>query len=214
MKRIYLLGVGNNTPVFIDLAEQCGYQVAGLYHYNEDRNGESVHGLAILSSFGELLTKGDLSGNNFLLTMGDNLIRADVADKIRARGGTVPSVIHPTAVISRFASIGEGVSISAFSYVQANSRIGRDTIILSGVNISHNNVVGKCCFIAGGSTIGAYTTLGDFVFIGQGVLTVSEKVKYIGSRAYVGAGSLITRSVGQNIRVMGRPARPIEAKKR
>lgn len=209
MKKIYLLGIGNNTPVFIDLAEHCGYDVIGLYHYNTKRNGEKVNGFSILGSYDELLIEDDLSDNNFLLTMGDNLIRATIANAIRLRGGNVPAVIHPSAVISRFASIAEGVSISAFTYVQANSKIGKDTMILSGVNISHNNSIGKNCFIAGGTTIGAYTTLGDFVFVGQGVLTISEKVNYIGSHAYIGAGSLVTESVDQNARVMGRPAKPI-----
>lgn len=45
---IYLLGVGHATPLFIELAEACGYHVAGLYHYNEERTGETDHGFPIL----------------------------------------------------------------------------------------------------------------------------------------------------------------------
>ena len=44
MKDIYVLGIGHNTPVFIDLAEICGYTIAGLYHYNDDRTGQVDHG--------------------------------------------------------------------------------------------------------------------------------------------------------------------------
>ena len=71
-KEIYALGVGHNTPVFLDLAEACGYTVKGLYHYNDERTGQSDHGFKILGSFNELFSIGDLSGMNFLLTMGDN----------------------------------------------------------------------------------------------------------------------------------------------
>lgn len=42
-KGIYLLGVGHATPLFIELAAACGYHVAGLYHYNEERTGEKDH---------------------------------------------------------------------------------------------------------------------------------------------------------------------------
>lgn len=208
MREIFLLGVGHNTSVFIDLAEHCGYRIKGLYHYNDEKSGELLHGIPILGSFEKLFYEMDLSGRNFLLTMGDNLIRSEIADKLRSRGGQTPFLIHPTAVISRFANIQEGVSVSPFSYVQANSTIGRDTIILSGVNISHDNTIGKGCFIAGGATIGAYTVLEDFVFIGQGVLTVSEKVKYIGKNSLVGAGALVTKPIEPNIVVAGRPAKP------
>lgn len=43
-KEIYALGIGHNTPVFLDLAMACGYSIAGLYHYNSERTGELDHG--------------------------------------------------------------------------------------------------------------------------------------------------------------------------
>ena len=60
-KQLYALGVGHNTPVFVDLAEQCGYNVLGLYHYNDERTGEEDHGLRILGSFDDLFSKNNLA---------------------------------------------------------------------------------------------------------------------------------------------------------
>lgn len=207
MQEIFLLGVGRNTPVFIDLIEQSGYKVGGLYHYNDDRTGEIDYGFEIIGSFNDLFSRENLLGINFLLTMGDNNLRGELANKILDFGGSLPSIIHPTAVISRFATVGIGVVISPFCYIQANSHIGDNTVILSGVNVSHNNIIGKNCFIAGGVTIGAYTTIGNNVFLGQGVLTISDKVKNIGDNVFIGAGSLLTKSVEKNKSVYGRPAR-------
>ena len=208
---LYALGVGHNTPVFIDIAEQCGYDVVGLYHYNDERTGETDHGFKILGSFADLFSQGDLSGKSFLMTMGDNEIRAELTGKIIMVGGSVPSLIHPTAVVSRFARISPvGVYISAFSHVQADTDIGDGTVILSGVNVSHTNRIGKYCFIAGGATIGAYTTVEDFVFIGQGALSISAKVSSIGTHAYVGARALLTRSVASFSTVAGAPAKIVQ----
>ena len=75
-KEIYALGVGHNTPVFIELAESCGFKISGLYHYNEDKTGSIDHGFKILGSF-EQLFETDLRNKNFLLTMGDNQIRSE-----------------------------------------------------------------------------------------------------------------------------------------
>lgn len=210
MKKIYVLGIGHNTPVFIDLAESCGYTIVGLYHYNDERTGQIEHGFEVVGSFNDLFSIGNLSGMNFLLTMGDNNIRATLIDRILQQGGSVPCMIHPTAVISRFAEISAvGVYISAFTHVQADTSIDTGTILLSGVNVSHTNKIGKYCFVAGGATVGAYTTVGDFAFIGQAVLTISAKVEYIGHHAYVGAGSLVTKSIEPYQVVMGRPAKVI-----
>lgn len=208
---IYALGVGHNTSVFVDLAEACGYTVKGLYHYNDERTGEIDHGFEILGSFDDLFAIGTLEGMNFLLTMGDNKVRTQLSDKISSLGGQVPSLIHPTAVISRFAKISSvGVYISPFTYVQADSSIGDNTILLSHVNISHTTKIGNSCFIAGGATIGAYTTVEDFVFVGQGALSISGKVKTIGKEAYIGARCLITRDVPRKVVYSGCPGKVIK----
>lgn len=209
--QIYALGVGHNTPVFIDLAEQCGYEIMGLYHYNGERTGEVDYGFQILGSFDDLFSKGNLQGQNFLLTMGDNHIRSQLIKKISHHGGNVPSIFHPTAVISRFAKISQtGVYISAFTHIQADTVIEDGTVVLSGVNISHTNKIGKYCFIAGGATIGAYTTMDDYVFVGQGALSISGKVDFIGTHAYIGARALLTKSVEAGTVVAGSPAHIIK----
>ena len=211
-KEIYALGVGHNTPVFIDLALDCGYEVVGLYHYNSDRTGEKDHGYEILGSFEDLFSKKSLQGQNFLLTMGDSKIRAELSKRIMDKGGFVPTLIHPTSVISKFAKVSDvGVYISAFSFVQADSSVGENTVILSHVNISHTTHIGKGCFIAGGAIIGAYTNMEDNVFIGQGALSISGKVATIGQGAYVGARSLLTKNVPANTVVAGIPAKVIKS---
>ena len=56
MKDIYILGVGCNTVVYIDLVESCGYRVVGLYHYEEGRTGEIYFGHKIIGSNEELFS--------------------------------------------------------------------------------------------------------------------------------------------------------------
>lgn len=207
LKKIYALGIGHNTPVCLDLAHACDYVVAGLYHYKEGRTGEYDHGFRILGSFDDLFSQESLHGMNFLLTMGDNDTRACLLEKILSRGGCVPTLIHPTAVISHFAKIDNvGVCIYPFTYVQADAVVGKNTILLSHVNIVHNTIIGENCFFAGGATLGAYTTVGNNVFVGQDALVVSAKVKNIGNRALIGARSLVIKDVPENAVVAGSPA--------
>lgn len=208
MKEIFALGVGHNTPVFIDLAEACGYTIKGLYHYDSSRTGIENYGFKVLGSFDDLFDTDSLVGNNYLLTMGDSNIRKELLEKIIAKGGKVPSLIHPTSIVSRFASISDnGVYIGPFTYVQANSLIGENTVLLSHVNISHDTIVGRGVFIAGGCMIGAYTVIEDFAFIGQHVTSISGKVQKIGHNSYVGAGAVLTSEVKEQTVVFGIPAK-------
>jgi sugar O-acyltransferase (sialic acid O-acetyltransferase NeuD family) len=208
-KDIYILGIGHNTIVFIDLVEQCGYNVAGLYHFNNDRTGKIDHGYKILGSFDDLFNSETLKGNNFALSMGDLEIRKDLTKKILSAGGYIPCLIHPTAIISKFAKIGNGVCIGPFTNVQADSVIGDGTVILSGVNISHTNQIGNFCFISGGATVGAFVKVNDLVLIGISATIVSGKVPNIGKNAIIGAGSVVICEVKEDTIVAGNPAKII-----
>lgn len=210
-KEVYALGIGHNTAVMVDLAISCGYSIIGLYHFNDERTGEIDHGYKILGSFDDIWKKGDLHGHNFLLTMGDLDVREKLAERILKLGGSLPTFIHPSSVISSFAKVSNvGVCIFPFVFVQSDSVIEQNTVILSHVNISHNTKISKNCFIAGSAVVGAYTIVEEHVFIGQGALTISEKTKVVGHHSYIGAGSLVTKPINPNTIVAGFPAKVIK----
>lgn len=213
MKQLFVLGIGHNTPVCIDLANACGYEVVGLWHYDDSRTNEIDHGYRIIGSFDDLFKSGQVEGNNFLLTMGDIKIRTSLCQQIINAGGHVPTLIHPTAIISQFAKIADiGVYVSPHVHIQADSEVGANSILLSHVIVSHTVKIGKSCFLAEGSAIGAYTTVEDFVFLGQGALSIAGKVSLIGHHAYIGARALLTHNVPPYATMIGSPARQIQKK--
>lgn len=208
-KQIYVLGVGHSTPLFIEIAEACGYKIAGLYHYNTERTGECDHGYKILGSFEDLFSS-NLSKKNFLLTMGDIRIRRHLFEKILGSGGYVPTLIHPTAIISKFSKISNsGVVIGAFIEIQNDTVIKSNVIIWTGALVCHNSEIDDNCFIGPKALVGAYVHIKKDSFIGQASVLVSGKVKSIGVGAFIGAGSVLTRPVDDGVVVAGNPARAI-----
>lgn len=212
MKEIYILGVGGSTPVFMDLAISCGYQIAGVYHYNDDRTGEKEHGYEILGSFEDLF-KTDISGKSFLLSQGDMKIRKDVTDKIVSLGGAVPTLIHPSAEISNFARIStDGVVIGARCVVQADVEIKSNSVIWDMALVCHQTTIGNYVFVGPMALVGAHIHVDDFAFIGQDALLVSGKVGNVGANSLVGAGAVATKEIASGVVVMGSPARVIRHK--
>lgn len=204
--KLYVLGIGGATFARIDLANACGYSVAGLYHYNRDRTSEVVHSFPILGSFDDLLSQ-DIRNKKFLLTMGDMNIRRELHRRIISKGGVVPTLIHPTAQVSQFSTISpNGVIIEAQSIVQADCVIDDGVFIASQSIICHQTVIEPYVFIAPKALIGARLQVGSFAFIGQGANIVSSKVKYIGMHSVVGAGAVVVRPVEPHTTVVGSPA--------
>lgn len=191
----------------MELAQACGYAIAGLYHYAPGRTGDEVHGFRILGTFEELLA-GDLSGRNFVLTMGDADIRLELAERILRRGGTLPSLIHPQSVVSAYAAVSaEGVYINPYCVIQGEVSIERLSMLEPGAAVAHGCRIGAGCFMAAGAVIGAGTLIEERVFVGQSAVCIAHKVGRIGARAYIAAGALLTRSVPPGAMMIGAPAR-------
>lgn len=208
-KEIYILGVGHNTIVTIDLAESCGYCVMGLYHYLGDRTNENYFGHQIIGSNKELFSL-DLSEKNFAISVGNNDIRAELFYRIKQCGGKVVTLIHPTAVVSKYSNIEKGVHIYANSIVDPDTIIGENSIVSSKSSVLHGCCIGRHCFLAPDVVLGANTTVEDYAFIGLNATIISNKVNLIDKHAVVGASAVVTKPVGKNQLVVGMPAKELQ----
>ncbi len=210
IKEIYILGVGHNTDVFIDLAETCGYKVVGLFHYNDERTGELVHDIPILGSNEDLFKENSLENMYFAVSIGDNKIRETLSRKISALGGNLPILIHPTAIVSKYATLSAGVIIHPNVVVQAGATISKYSILSYNSSVTHHSSIGVASYLAANANIGAYVKVENNVLVGQGAIIVSSKVPKIGNSAIVGAGAVVIHEVEEKQVVAGNPARIIK----
>jgi UDP-3-O-[3-hydroxymyristoyl] glucosamine N-acyltransferase len=89
--------------------------------------------------------------------------------------------------------------------------IGAGALINSGCYIAHNVQVGRRTFIAGHTVIAGSVTIGADCWIGPKTV-VRDRIS-IGSGCFIGMGSVVVASLDENARVMGNPARDIDAAK-
>ncbi|MDC0585454.1 UDP-3-O-(3-hydroxymyristoyl)glucosamine N-acyltransferase [Candidatus Pelagibacter sp.] len=90
----------------------------------------------------------------------------------------------------------------------SNTVIGKNTYLDNQVHIAHNNKIGENCIIAGQVGFAGSSTLGSNVMIG-GQAGISGHLK-IGNNVQIGGGSGVIKSIPDNSKVMGYPAKDLK----
>lgn len=143
----------------------------------------------------------------FFCALGDPKWRKHYAEIIKEKGGTFVSYVHRSALVSRYASIGEGCFIAGYTSISNNVTLGNHVIAHIFSDFGHDASVGDY------STIEAYAFLGGYSSVGA-LSTMHTKSsilphKSIGNECEVGTGSVVMRNFKDGNHVFGNPAKKI-----
>jgi UDP-3-O-[3-hydroxymyristoyl] glucosamine N-acyltransferase len=109
-------------------------------------------------------------------------------------------------IIEDNCEIGSGATIDRGSL--SNTIIGKNTYLDNQVHIAHNNKIGNNCIIAGQVGFAGSSKLGNNVMIG-GQAGISGHLE-IGNNVQIGGGSGVIKSVPDNSKIMGYPAKDLK----
>lgn len=125
-------------------------------------------------------------------------------------GATIdfPSLAHPSAVISRHASLGSGVIVGPANVISVGVRIRDFVTVNTACTIGHDARVGRYATLLPGVNVSGAVAIGDGVSIGTGTAIVQDVT--IGPAATVGAGATVVSDLPGGCVAMGTPARPRE----
>jgi sugar O-acyltransferase (sialic acid O-acetyltransferase NeuD family) len=118
------------------------------------------------------------------------------------------SVVHPTAVLTKWIELGKGVVITAGCILTNQIRIGSHVQVNLDCTIGHDVAVEDFATLAPGVHVSGNVTIGEGAYVGTGA-NIIEKLE-IGEWSTVGAGSVVTRDVIANTTVVGVPAKAIK----
>ena len=140
-----------------------------------------------------------------IVAIGDNDARRRLAEELRRIGMALAIAIHPASVIAPDVEIGPGTVVCAGAVVNTSSRIGRSAILNTHSSIDHHNTIEDYAHVAPGVNLGGGVSVGEQTLIGIGSIVLPGR--RIGRRAVVGAGSLVTRDLPDDVLALGSPAR-------
>ena len=195
-----------HAKVLIDLlASVTGFEPVGLIDDVPENRTRKVRGLSVLGGH-ELLDDLPRRGvEGLLIGFGDGPGRRAAVAAARRAGLELPRFIHPTAMISATASIGDGCQILSAAYVGPDAVLAEGVLVNTGALVEHDAAIGDGVALGPGAVITGRVTVGAGAEIGANATILPDC--RVGEDARVGGGAVVTRDVAGGATAVGVPAR-------
>lgn len=197
---LILIGAGGHAHSCIDVIEQQGYfKIAGLVGTLEQRHTQHL-GYAVIGTDTDLPTLAKIY-QYALISIGQiqtSEHRMRLYQQVTQLGFQLPSIIAPTAYVSRHATVGEGTVVLHGAIVNAGASIGINCIINSRALLEHDARVEDHCHISTGAILNGDVSVGSGSFIGSG--SVIKQGIAIGKGCLVGMGLSVRHNLSTNTR--------------
>jgi len=191
----------------IELCQRCGLRLVGIV----DANSQVAEDYAIpyLGTDEVFLAKREAYRGIPLVVVPDSPnVRRRIVERYRAEGFTFASVIAPDSDVSPSCGLGEGVVVHSHVVITAQARIGAFVRVNLGAKIMHESVVEDFVTVAPNATILGRVRVGALTYVGASSTTLPGC--FLGTKAVVGAGAVVTRDVSDGAVVVGVPAKRME----
>ncbi len=202
---LLVLGAGGHGRVVADAALLAGFDRVAFLDDAHPKVGQA----GPWPILGPISMFQDLSRDwpSAIVAIGDGAKRLELFERLRQADIKTPAIVHPTAIISSHAALGEAVFVAAGAIINIGAKIGTAAIINTGARVDHDCIIGAGCHVAPGVTLSGGVTLGQTVWLGTGC-AVRQYVT-IGDDAIVGVGAAVVDNLAGGCTYVGVPARPL-----
>jgi sugar O-acyltransferase (sialic acid O-acetyltransferase NeuD family) len=210
-KNILILGAGGHGIVVADIIQQRAEKnliIRGFLDDDSKLHGKSVFGYPVLGG-AQLID--NYHDDAIIIAVGNNQIRKNIIKRWQTSNLQFFRAIHPGAVISPSAQIGQGVMVCAGVVVNPEVRIGNHVILNTSCSVDHHNIIDDFAHIAPGVHLGGEVKVCEGVLVGLGSSVMPQVT--IGEWAKIGIGSVVRKDVPPYTVVAGNPARVIRSVK-
>jgi acetyltransferase EpsM len=204
--RIVIYGAGRGGYMVAEVLRfDPAVQIVGMVDDNVDIWEKRVADIAVLGGREHLINMW--TQNHFdaavisIATPATMDLRKNLYLGLKEAGIAFTNAIHPSAVISPSAQIGENNVISAGVNIGTMVQVGNNNRISTHCNIEHHSSIGSHNFFSAHCVTGGAITVGDECIFGLG--SIIESLLRIGNGVQVDSGMVVRQNLPDNRIVKG-----------
>jgi len=200
---LIVIGAGGHAHACIDVIEQSDqYTISGLVGLPEEMHTQHL-GYSVIATDTDLEQLAKEYQFAFI-AIGQILSaknRIHLYQYVKGLGFQLPSIISPSAYVSRHAIVGSGTIIMHEAIISAGVEVGANCIINTRSLIEHDTIVEDNCHISTGAILNGDVKVCAGSFIGSGSI-IKESV-IIGSNSLIGMGLTVRHNQVDHCRYIG-----------
>jgi sugar O-acyltransferase (sialic acid O-acetyltransferase NeuD family) len=202
--KLLIIGASGHGKVVTDIALKMNkWQSIALL--DDDETIKSLMGIQVIGKSTEAITH--INNYDIFVAIGNNAIREKIQEKLVAEGASIPTLIHPSAVIGEHVELAFGTVVMAGVVINSCTTVGKGCIINTGATIDHDNLIKDYVHISPGVHLAGTVKVGQGSWLGIGCI-VSNNI-YITSGCKVGAGSVVVKDINEPGIYVGVPVRRV-----
>lgn len=201
-----ILGASGHGKVVAEIAELNGF---GCIEFYDDKwpSITELENWKVVGDSNALL--GNIAAySQIVVAIGNNSIRFQKYLSLKRAGACQEALVHPNAVVSKYASVDFGCVVFAGAVVNPFAKIGESCILNTGSVVEHDCHLGDGVHISPNASLAGGVTVSAGAWIGLGA-TVNQLLE-VGQNAVVGAGATAVENVPKDAVVVGTPAKEIK----
>ncbi len=196
VKKLLLIGGGGHCKSVLDsLLPTREYAMIGIVEKGAE-NGDSIFGIPIVGVDEDLPSLFRQGYRHAFFAVGSTAnpaMRIKFYEELKQYGFQIPNIIDPSAAVSSYAELGEGVFVGKNAVINADVKIGNGTIVNTAAIVEYECRIGDFVHIAPNAILTGAVSVGNYTHVGTGSI-VKKKVS-IGSYAMIGAGVVVANDV-------------------
>lgn len=202
---VVVIGAGDHGRVVLDILRAAGRRVIGVLDDNRAAHGALRLGVPVVGATDDAPRLASQQGAEFVVGIGDNLIRGRILERLRAWGIPLTCAVHPQAAVAPDVTIEAGVAVMAGAIVNTGARLQFGAVVNTRACVDHDCDLGPLVQVLPGAVLAGGVVVERYTFIGSGAVILPRL--RIGENVFVGAGAVVLRDVPANAVVVGVPAR-------
>ncbi len=200
-ERLGIIGASGHGKVVADIARACG--VSDIVFYDDRWQELGQHyGCSVIGTVSDAFAQAAVQYDEAIVAIGNVKVRSTIQKQMQK---AAPALIHPSAVVSPSAQLGQGTVVMPNAVVNADTIIGDGVIINTGALVEHDCKIGDYSHICPNASVAGGVSVGVQSWIGIGSSVI--QLITVGSDVTVGAGSVVIRDIPDRQTVVGNPAK-------